>query len=155
MPRLRPCEPRIEWKWRNLHRSATQPTVGFRLPCPSCAPPSAPSEGVFVAAPAPPSRGTGGRGLFDELLEAEDVARWAGVDTGTAYRWASEGTGPRRMKLGGLDNGPVRFRRGDVLAWLEERAIAPAKPAPRARRSRRAGFVVVPARPQAASEVTR
>lgn len=101
MPRLRPCEPRIEWKWRNLYRSATQPTVGFRLPCPSCAPPSAPSEGVFVAAPAPPSRGTGGRGLFDELLEAEDVARWAGVDTGTAYRWASEGTGPRQIKLGG------------------------------------------------------
>jgi len=64
MPRLRPCEPRIERKWRNLYRPATQPTVGFRIPCPSCAPPSAPSEGVFVAAPAPPSRGTGGAGSF-------------------------------------------------------------------------------------------
>lgn len=79
------------------------------------------------------------------------MARWARVDTGTVYRWASEGTGPRRIKLGGADNGPVRFRRADVLAWLRDREVAPSRPAPRRYRAGRA--VVRIASPQAATEV--
>ena len=97
----------------------------------------------------------GGRAVLqylDEILTPAEVATWLRVEVDSVYRWASDGTGPRRVKLGGLDNGPLRFLRGDVLAWLEERAIEPAKPAPRARR--RSGRVVIQiAHPQIAAEV--
>ena len=56
MPRHFVSVQRIEWKWRNLYRPATQPTVGSRLPC---APAPASPVGVVVSAPAPPARGAG------------------------------------------------------------------------------------------------
>lgn len=73
---------------------------------------------------------------LDELLTADDVAQLLGVEVQSVYRWASDGCGPRRVKLGGGD-GPVRYRRGDVREWIASRTVDPAKPAPR-RRSRRA-----------------
>lgn len=45
-------------------------------------------------------------------------------------RWACAGCGPRRLRLGG----PVRYRRADLLRWLEERTVEPTRPGPRRRR---------------------
>jgi predicted DNA-binding transcriptional regulator AlpA len=55
-------------------------------------------------------------GLSERLLTARDVADWLGFAPGTIPNWWE------RDELPGfrLPNGRVRFRRGDVEAWLEE-----------------------------------
>lgn len=70
---------------------------------------------------------------LDELLTVDDVARWCLVDPGTVYRWATDGSGPARVKVGTA----VRFRRRDVLRWLEERTVEPERVARRYTRDSR------------------
>jgi predicted DNA-binding transcriptional regulator AlpA len=53
-----------------------------------------------------------------ELATRTDLCRFTGVAVQTFARWAVEGKGPRVTKLGHA----VRYRKGDVLAWLENSA---------------------------------
>lgn len=55
--------------------------------------------------------------LNDALLSPQQLAEYLGVPLATVYRWRYEGTGPRGMKVGKH----VRYRRGDVEAWLDMR----------------------------------
>ncbi len=50
-------------------------------------------------------------------LSPEDLARREQVPLATVYRWNSEGTGPRRLRLGKH----VRYRLSDVEAWEAQR----------------------------------
>jgi len=52
------------------------------------------------------------------LLTVDDVAEILGVKKSTIYQWTSADFIPH-IKLGKN----VRFREGDVLAWIEKRTI--------------------------------
>lgn len=59
----------------------------------------------------------------DRLLSTEALAEYLGVPIKTVYTWNSEGSGPRRIRVGKH----VRYRRSDVDAWLDARAIDPSR----------------------------
>jgi hypothetical protein len=50
------------------------------------------------------------------LLTTTEVARAIHVDASTLSRWRAAGRGPRALWLG---PGTPRYRREDVVAWLE------------------------------------
>jgi len=53
----------------------------------------------------------------DELLTLEQLlAELGGVSRNTFYRWRQLGRAPRSLRL---PNGQLRFRRRDVLNWLD------------------------------------
>jgi excisionase family DNA binding protein len=52
----------------------------------------------------------------DPLLTIDDVAAYLRTPKKTLYTWRSAGRGPRAMKFGGN----LRYRLGDVGAWLNE-----------------------------------
>ena len=52
----------------------------------------------------------------DELLSTPTVAEMLNVPVPTLRYWRFMGTGPRSFKLGPRN---VRYKRSDVLAWLE------------------------------------
>lgn len=56
--------------------------------------------------------------LGNALLSPQQLADYLGVPVATVYRWRHESTGPRGIKVGKH----VRYRRGDVEAWLETRS---------------------------------
>lgn len=49
------------------------------------------------------------------LKSAQEVADYVGVPVATVYRWNTNGTGPRRYRVGKH----VRYRLSDVDTWLE------------------------------------
>ena len=53
-----------------------------------------------------------------ELSSRKQMEAFTGVSAQTFARWAVEGKGPRITRLGQA----VRYRKADVLAWLEESA---------------------------------
>jgi excisionase family DNA binding protein len=55
---------------------------------------------------------------LEPLMSTEDVSRYYNVPVATLYRWRYLGTGPRSFVVGRHR----RYRRADVLAWLEQRA---------------------------------
>lgn len=52
-----------------------------------------------------------------EMLTDLEVAGALKMSRQTLANWRSEGRGPRFIKVGGRS---VRYRRGDVEAWIEE-----------------------------------
>jgi predicted DNA-binding transcriptional regulator AlpA len=56
-----------------------------------------------------------------ELMTTEEVLAELGgnVDRNVFYRWRSTGRAPTGLKL---PNGQLRFRRSEVLAWLDSLA---------------------------------
>jgi len=50
-----------------------------------------------------------------DLATRVQVAEYTQTSVPTLARWASEGRGPRFVRLG---RGAVRYRRDDVLAWI-------------------------------------
>lgn len=53
-----------------------------------------------------------------ELMTRQELAEFTGISVSTLARWAVEPRqGPALTKLGGHT---VRYRRADVLAWLEQ-----------------------------------
>jgi excisionase family DNA binding protein len=52
---------------------------------------------------------------LDELLNITELCAMLKITKGTAYRQRTTGTGPPCSRVGKH----LRFRRGDVLAWLE------------------------------------
>lgn len=60
----------------------------------------------------------GGMESLPDLCTVPIIARYTGVSIPTLNRWAAVGQGPKRIKLGHA----VRYRKADVLAWIEEQA---------------------------------
>ena len=60
----------------------------------------------------------------DHLLTVDELAAWLAVHPGTVTRWHQSGVGPKAVRAGLR---AVRFRKDDVKAWLEERALARAE----------------------------
>ena len=65
--------------------------------------------------------------LVTPLWRIADVAEYLDVPVRTVYRWSSEGTGPRSIKVGKH----LRYRREDVDRWLDARSgtTSPSTPA--------------------------
>jgi predicted DNA-binding transcriptional regulator AlpA len=53
----------------------------------------------------------------EPLLSARDVAEFLGVPIRTLYVWRTRGGGPPAFRVGPH----LRYRRGELLEWLEER----------------------------------
>jgi excisionase family DNA binding protein len=56
----------------------------------------------------------------DEFWSSDYVAALVGLTRNTLEKWRVRGQGPPFVKLGGR----VRYRRSDVLAWIEENTKA-------------------------------
>jgi len=63
----------------------------------------------------------------DALLKAGDLARLLSCDERTVWRWASAGTIPPPIRIGGC----TRWRRADLDAFLQGKAQAAAREAAR------------------------
>jgi excisionase family DNA binding protein len=50
-----------------------------------------------------------------ELVTRRELAEFTGISTQTLARWVVEDRGPAMTKLGSA----ARYRRADVLAWIE------------------------------------
>lgn len=57
-------------------------------------------------------------GELPDLATRRQVADYTQTSYPTLARWAGEGKGPKFVRLGGA----VRYRRADVLAWLDSLA---------------------------------
>lgn len=57
---------------------------------------------------------------MQDLMTMAELAAYLGVPQRTLYQWRTRGVGPVGMKIGRH----VRYRRGDVEKWLDERAAA-------------------------------
>lgn len=56
--------------------------------------------------------------MAERLLTIEDLAEVLGLPVSTLRRWRRKRTGPRGVRVGKH----LRFRPGDVDAWLEKQA---------------------------------
>lgn len=72
------------------------------------------------------------RAYRDALLTVEEVAAWLRVEPGTVRRWAVDGSGPARVKVGSA----VRYRRAAVEEWISERTVEASRRPPRIRKTR-------------------
>jgi predicted DNA-binding transcriptional regulator AlpA len=54
---------------------------------------------------------------LEPMLNERDVARITGLSVQTIRRWRLFRGGPKYLKIGAA----VRYRREDILAWLESR----------------------------------
>ncbi len=62
--------------------------------------------------------------VFDSstrLMNVDELAAWLSVDRNTIYHWRVRGVGPRAIRVGDGTRGSLRYRRGDVEAWLKSR----------------------------------
>ena len=57
---------------------------------------------------------------MDEFLSSDYMAEWLLLTVNTLEKWRVRGEGPPFVKVGGR----VRYRRSDVLAWIEENTKA-------------------------------
>jgi predicted DNA-binding transcriptional regulator AlpA len=55
---------------------------------------------------------------LQELLDADQSATVAGVARRTWWRYVSSGRAPEPIRVGG-PNGPPRWRRSDLLTWID------------------------------------
>ncbi len=62
-----------------------------------------------------------GAGAPDDLLSTNSVAEWLGVSKQFLEIGRHKGYGPKFVRIGPAR---IRYRRADVLAWLEERTFA-------------------------------
>jgi len=59
--------------------------------------------------------------MAETLLDPAWLAAYLGIPLATVYQMNSRGTGPRRIRVGKH----VRYRKADVDAWLDSRAVDP------------------------------
>ncbi len=59
--------------------------------------------------------------MIDTLHSPEWLAEYLGIPLATIYQMNSRGTGPRRIRVGKH----VRYRKAEVDAWLDSRAVEP------------------------------
>ncbi|MGW3927859.1 helix-turn-helix transcriptional regulator [Streptomyces microflavus] len=60
----------------------------------------------------------------DDWLNPQETAALAKVAVQTLANWRARKSGPRYTKLSSGRTGRVRYRRSDVLTWLDERQVA-------------------------------
>jgi predicted DNA-binding transcriptional regulator AlpA len=60
----------------------------------------------------------------DDLLTSAETAAILGIRGNTLEIWRGKGKGPIYVKLGEGPRGAVRYRRSDVVAWIEGRIYA-------------------------------
>ncbi|MGH6692234.1 MAG: helix-turn-helix transcriptional regulator [Gammaproteobacteria bacterium] len=67
--------------------------------------------------------------MTEALLTPQDVAEYFAVPLSTIYKWNSEGTGPKYLKVGRH----ARYRRADILefenAQYVDQPVAASRPA--------------------------
>ncbi|WP_432129601.1 helix-turn-helix transcriptional regulator [Streptomyces tendae] len=64
-----------------------------------------------------------------ELVTPERLAEELGITKKTLAQWRYRGAGPRFMKLGGTAHtSPVRYRRTDIVDWLNAQEIRGGDP---------------------------
>ena len=59
----------------------------------------------------------------DYLMTRAEVAAWLRLSRDYLARLHGRGEGPRAFKISPGRSGTLRYLRGDVIAWLESRAI--------------------------------
>lgn len=59
-----------------------------------------------------------------DLLTSAETATLLGIKPNTLEIWRTKGHGPAFLKLGIAAQAPVRYRRSEVVAWLEQRLYA-------------------------------
>ena len=57
--------------------------------------------------------------ITPELLTTAEAARLANVGERTWWRWSRSGIAPPPLKIGRGKQGAVRFRRADIMAWID------------------------------------
>ena len=62
--------------------------------------------------------------MNERLLKARELGELLGLSTSTILDWHEAGR-IASFKLGPGPGGPVRFRAGEVIDWLEERRFGP------------------------------
>jgi predicted DNA-binding transcriptional regulator AlpA len=60
--------------------------------------------------------------VAEPMLTDRQLAAETGYSVKTLYRWRRAGTGPRWVTCGSRG---IRYRRGDVDRWLEQRSAGP------------------------------
>lgn len=60
----------------------------------------------------------------EDWLTPSEAAEIVNVAPQTLANWRTQGTGPSYSKLSEGRGGRVRYRRRDVLAWLDQRRVA-------------------------------
>jgi len=60
-----------------------------------------------------------GEGVVPELLTTKQAAQLCGLGERTLWRYSRSGIAPRPIKLGVGQQGAVRFRKSELLAWIE------------------------------------
>ena len=58
-------------------------------------------------------------GIVPELLTTRQAAALAGVGERTLWRWSRSGICPAPIKIGIGPRPAVRFRRSEILAWID------------------------------------
>ncbi|MGA7622632.1 MAG: helix-turn-helix domain-containing protein [Candidatus Acidiferrales bacterium] len=66
----------------------------------------------------------------DVILTGEQAAKIANQRPATLVKWRQRGRGPVYLRLGGK----VRYRRSDLMKWIEASRINPADKNPKRRR---------------------
>jgi len=68
--------------------------------------------------------------ILPQLLSTREAAVLCGCGERTLWRWSRSGVAPRPVKIGPGKQGAVRYRRAELLAWIEARCprVAPPKP---------------------------
>lgn len=61
---------------------------------------------------------------LNDLLDNEQTAALLGIKPNTLEVWRHKGKGPPFVKLGTAPQAPVRYRRAEVVAWVEQRLYA-------------------------------
>lgn len=61
---------------------------------------------------------------LDDLLTSAETAALLGIKPNTLEIWRTKGHGPAFLKLGTAPQAPVRYRRSEVMEWLEQRLYA-------------------------------
>ena len=59
--------------------------------------------------------------VMDDMLNSAETAAILGIKINTLEIWRIRGNGPEYVKLGTDARSPVRYRRADVIAWIEQR----------------------------------
>lgn len=56
---------------------------------------------------------------LSDLMTPEQLAEMLHVTLSTLESWRAKGSGPPFVRLGTSSRSPIRYRRSEVLAWIE------------------------------------
>jgi len=65
------------------------------------------------------------RSIGDELMTTEEVAGILRLRPSTIGNWRKQGMGPPYIKVTSGRTSDVRYRRSELLTWLESRRVDP------------------------------